>query len=86
MFTVDVPMYWARWITDEASGRPYLSVLQGVADVSERWVVSHRWQDWQSEVAWMSLYFSVAVWSSIALINAPFLERRLLALASPHTS
>jgi hypothetical protein len=34
-------------------------------------VVSHRWQDWQNEVAWMSLYFSVAVWLSIALVHAP---------------
>jgi hypothetical protein len=38
-------------------------------------VVSHRWQDWHNEVAWMSLYFSVAVWLSIALVHAPGLER-----------
>ena len=78
MFAVDVPMYWARWVADEASGRMYLSLLQGVFDASARWVVSHRWQDWQSEVVWMSLYFSVAVWFSIALVHAPFLERRKL--------
>lgn len=71
MFLVDVPMYWARWLADEASGRSYLSITQGLLDVSERRVVSHRWQDWQNEVAWMSLYFSVAVWLSIALIHAP---------------
>jgi hypothetical protein len=71
MFLVDVPMYWARWLADEASGRHYMSLAQGLLDVSGRWVVSHRWQDWQSEVVWMSLYFSVAVWLSIALIHAP---------------
>jgi hypothetical protein len=71
MFLVDVPMYWSRWLADEASGRSYLSLAQGVLDASGRWTVSHRWQDWQSEVAWMSLYFSVAVWLSIALIHAP---------------
>jgi hypothetical protein len=71
MFLVDVPMYWSRWLADEASGRPYLSIAQGVRDVSERWVVSHRWQDWKSEVIWMSLYFSVAVWISISLVHAP---------------
>lgn len=76
MFMVDVPMYWARWLVDEASGRHYLSVLQGVVDASGRWVVSHQWQDWKSEVVWMSAYFSVAVWFSIALVHAPFLERR----------
>jgi hypothetical protein len=75
MFLVDVPMYWARWLADEASGRHYLSITQGLLDVSGRWVVSHRWQDWHNEVAWMSLYFSVAVWLSIALVHAPGLER-----------
>ncbi len=76
MFLVDVPMYWSRWLADEASGRTYLDLAQGLGDVSQRWVVSHRWDDWKSEVVWMSLYFSVAVWLSIALIHAPVLERR----------
>jgi hypothetical protein len=76
MFLVDVPMYWSRWIADEASGRHYLSVGQGVLDASSRWIVSHRWRDWHSEVAWMSLYFSVAVWLSIALIHAPVAANR----------
>jgi len=71
MFLVDVPMYWSRWLADEASGRHYLSLTQGLLDASGRWIVSHRWQDWRSEVAWMSLYFSVAVWLSIALVHAP---------------
>ena len=76
MFMVDVPMYWSRWLADEASGRVYLDLAQGLTDVSQRWVVSHRWVDWQSEVVWMSLYFSVAVWLSIALVHAPVLVRR----------
>jgi hypothetical protein len=70
MFQVDVPMYWARWVHDVDHGRPFLSVAQGVLDASSRWVVSHRWADWQSEVVWMSLYFSVAVWFSLGLIHA----------------
>jgi hypothetical protein len=75
MFLVDVPMYWSRWLADEASGRSYLSLTQGLLDASGRWVVSHRWQDWQNEIAWMSLYFSVAVWLSIALVHAPLPAR-----------
>jgi len=71
MFVVDVPMYWSRWIADETAGRRYLSIAQGLHDVSGRWTVSHRWEDWKHEVAWMSLYFSVAVWLSISLIHAP---------------
>jgi hypothetical protein len=71
MFAVDVPMYWSHWLADEASGRPYLTLAQGALDVSGRWVVSNRWEDWKTEVMWMSLYFSVAVWLSIALVHAP---------------
>jgi hypothetical protein len=75
MFAVDVPMYWSRWIADEASGRSYLSIAYGLRDISERWVVSHRWEDWQSELVWMSLYFSVGVWISLSLIHAPPLKQ-----------
>jgi hypothetical protein len=74
MLLVDVPMYWSRWIADESVGRHYMSIAQGVHDVASRWVVSYRWEDWKSEVVWMSLYFSVAVWVSIALIHAPVLR------------
>ena len=69
MFTVDVPMYWGRWLHDEGRGQAYFSLAQGVADASSRWVVSHSWQVWHSEVIWMSLYFSVAVWLSIGLMH-----------------
>jgi hypothetical protein len=71
MFLADVPMYWARWLDDEASGRTYMTVLQGAIDAAGRRVVSHNWHDWSNEVVWMSLYFSVAVWLSIALMHAP---------------
>jgi hypothetical protein len=71
MFGVDVPMYASRWLADEAAGRHYLSLAQGWTDVSVRWMVSYRWDDWRSEVGWMSLYFSVAVWFSIALAHLP---------------
>lgn len=79
MFMVDVPMYWSRWLADEAAGRQYLSLVEGAADVSGRWVVSHRWEDWRSEVTWMSLYFSVAVWISIALVHLPVPRTRQAA-------
>jgi hypothetical protein len=75
MFLVDVPMYWSRWVADEASGRHYLSLSQGVLDTSGRWVVSQQWHVWKSEVIWMSLYFSIAVWLSIAFIHVPTLKR-----------
>lgn len=78
MFAIDVPMYWARWLADESAGRAYLDLAQGLADVSSRWTVSTSWHHWRGEVAWMTLYFSVAVWLSIALVHLP-LPRPALA-------
>ena len=86
MFLVDVPMYWSRWLADEASGRTYMSVADGILDVAQRRVVSHRWEDWSNEVTWMSLYFSVAVWLSIALVHAPLPPRCASALVPRRAS
>ena len=74
MFLVDVPMYWSRWTFDNEHGHQFLSVTQGLLDASGRWVVSYRWADWESEVIWMSSYFSVAVWMSIGLIHFAHLK------------
>lgn len=69
MFAVDVPMYWARWVADEAAGRSYPTLATGLADAAGHWHVSHDWARWRSEVVWMTLYFSVAVWVSIGLAH-----------------
>ena len=77
MCTVDVPMYASRWLGDQASGRQYLSLAEGLRDVSLRWVVTSAWAEWRPEIPWMTLYFSVVVWVSIALMHAPaFAGRR----------
>jgi hypothetical protein len=68
IFFYDVPMYWSRWLVDQANGRKYLSIAEGLVDVCRRWTVSYRWQDWRSEIPWMSLYFTFGVWSSIWLV------------------
>jgi hypothetical protein len=70
IFVYDVPMYWSRWLIDQARGRKYLSIADGVVDVCRRWTVSYRWEDWRNEVPWMSLYFTFGVWSSIWLVYA----------------
>ena len=77
MVLFDVPMYRARWLADEAAGRTYLSLAQGLIDSTRNCVVSHRWQDWHTEVVWMSAYFSAAVWLSIALIHTPVLANHV---------
>ena len=67
LVTIDVPMYLSRWRAGLAEGSTLLGFLEGLRDVSTRWVVSHDYEHWKDEIAWMSLYFSAAVWSSLAL-------------------
>jgi len=67
LMTVDVPMYLKRRRTDVVLGNRLLRPLEGLRDVSTRWVVTHDISEWREEIAWMSLYFSAAVWASLAL-------------------
>jgi len=67
LMTVDVPMYFNRWRTEVGDGSKLLRPLEGLRDVSTRWVVTHDFAEWKDEIAWMTLYFSMAVWSSLAL-------------------
>jgi hypothetical protein len=39
--------------------------------------VTHDVADWKDEIAWMSLYFSAAVWASLALCAFYALEHHL---------
>jgi hypothetical protein len=64
---VDVPMYLGRWRAKVAEGGKHLRPLEGLRDVSTRWVVTHDLAEWKDEIAWMSLYFSAAVWASLGL-------------------
>jgi len=67
LMTVDVPMYLSRWRAKVADGGKHLRPLEGLRDVSTRWIVTHDLAEWKDEIAWMSLYFSMAVWASLAL-------------------
>src|ERR1019366_4076339 len=77
LMTVDVPMYLRRWRTKVADGNKLLSPLDGLRDASTRWVVTHDLAEWKDEIAWMSLYFSAAVWASLALCVFYSLEDHL---------
>jgi hypothetical protein len=77
LMTIDVPMYLSRWRADVTDGSKLLSPLEGLRDVSTRWVVTHDLAEWKGEIAWMSLYFSAAVWASLALCVCYSLEDRL---------
>lgn len=72
MVTVDVPMYVRRWRERRAAGVAYLSLGEGFAEVVGRRRPTRSWEVWQPEVAWLSGYFSFAVWLSIALVHFPF--------------
>ncbi len=67
LVTIDVPMYLKRWRTGDADGGKRLTPREGLRDVWTRWVVTHDIAEWKEEMAWMALYFSLAVWSSLAL-------------------
>jgi hypothetical protein len=77
LMTIDVPMYLSRWRAKVAEGCKLLRPLDGLRDVSTRWVVTHDLAEWKDEIAWMTLYFTVAVWASLALCVFYSLEDHL---------
>jgi hypothetical protein len=77
LMTIDVPMYLSRWRAEVADGGKLLRPLEGLHDVSTRWVVTHDFAQWKDEIPWMSLYFSAAVWASLALCVFYSLEDHL---------
>jgi len=69
MSFVDVPMYLRRWRAGRLERRAYLSLREGVRDALYRRITTRDWATWRPEVAWLTSYFSVAVWLSIALVQ-----------------
>jgi hypothetical protein len=67
LMTIDVPMYLRRWRTELGDRSKFMRPLAGLYEVSTHWVVTHDLAEWKDEIPWMSLYFSVAVWASLAL-------------------
>ncbi len=74
MVGVDVPMYFSRWQMDSSKGVEYLSMVEGLLDASLKCIVNFDWQVWREEIPWMTLYFSIAVWISLALAHAPVIQ------------
>jgi len=73
MATVDVPMYLSRW-QNVMAGDGSLPLDEGLRTLVERCIVVHHWSAWREDVPWLTLYFTVAVWISIALAHAPSLK------------
>ncbi len=77
LFFIDVPMYFGRWQTDVMAGKELLDPLAGLHDLRTRWAVTHDFAHWKDEIAWMSLYFSAAVWASLTLCGFGLVKDRL---------
>ena len=71
MAFVDVPMYYRRWREGLARNEKRLGFKEGFADALNRRVVTQDWAIWKPEVAWLTGYFSMAVWVSISLMALP---------------
>ena len=63
---IDVRMYLQRWWRHAASRR--LAISTGLRDSWHRRHPTLAWDDWREEVPWMTLYFSVGVWTSLAMV------------------
>lgn len=83
LVVIDVPMYVKRWRAEHAAGTPRLGLMQGVRDASTRWTVTHDLAHWKDEITWMSLYFSAAVWASLALCAVSSFDVHLAHYRSP---
>jgi hypothetical protein len=62
----DVRMYIRRW-RQKTAGR-YLTLDTGLRDSRRRRHPTLAWDVWREEAPWMTLYFSVGVWTSLAMV------------------
>lgn len=65
-----VPMYMRRW----RAGGSYLRVDQGLRQVLGPNTVERDWAQWRQDAAWLTPYFTICVWMSIALAFVPSLR------------
>ncbi|MGQ0653390.1 MAG: hypothetical protein ACT4P4_14170 [Betaproteobacteria bacterium] len=72
MVTYVVPMYVLRW----QQAVEYMSLAQGLREVLAPCRVERDWALWRADAAWLTPYFTLAVWMSIALALVPSLKAR----------
>jgi len=66
MTFVDLPMYLRRQLNRDPR-KPYRDVTAGIKRLSDDWIVTTDIRDWNEEMLWMAGYFSLGVWSSLAM-------------------
>jgi hypothetical protein len=62
----DVRMYVRRWREHPADAR--LTLLTGLYDSHNRRHITRAWEIWREEVPWMTVYFTIGVWTSLAMV------------------
>jgi hypothetical protein len=65
-----VPMYVRRWRAESV----HLSLPDGLRQVLGRCTVERDWAQWRQDAAWLTPYFTLAVWLSITLAYVPSLK------------
>jgi hypothetical protein len=75
MVVYDVPMYLSRWQADLAAGYQARPILDGLSASLGRCVVENSWEAWRKDAVWLTLYFTMAVWTSIWLVHTPTIRR-----------
>ena len=69
----DVPMYLRRFRGGRKRGQQYLTITQGIVDALNRRQTELAWHKWRDDAVWLTPYFSVGVWVSMALVFVPTL-------------
>lgn len=69
MTVVDIPMYVQRWRQARRERPRYLSLREGLQDAWSRRITTRDWLVWRPEAAWLTAYFSVAVWVSLSFVH-----------------
>jgi hypothetical protein len=62
----DVMMYVRRW--QAGAGGARLTLATGLLDSRRRRHPTFAWDVWRAEAPWMTVYFSVGVWTSLAMV------------------
>jgi hypothetical protein len=64
--SIDVRMYLKRWRLHAEGVR--MSLVTGLRDSHRRRHPTMAWEVWREEVPWMTVYFSIGVWTSLAMV------------------
>jgi hypothetical protein len=82
MIAYVVPMYLGRW----EAGATYPGLGEGLGQILARCTVERSWALWREDAAWLTPYFTLAVWASIALVHLPSLRPEDASAASRRVS